>query len=82
MRIDSIAEFTAQCSAKGEAREVSLWLLQWEDLAVGDHVMVHLGQATQKMSAEDATATWALLDEVVALSEAATEALMPLVEKG
>ena len=35
-----------------------------EPLDVGDHVLVHVGYAIQKVSDEDAAETWALIDEV------------------
>jgi hydrogenase expression/formation protein HypC len=41
-------------------------MLQGEDLAAGDHVLVHVGYAIQKIPAEEASATWELLDEVLA----------------
>lgn len=56
----------ARCEAKGVERTVSLFLLQHEDIAPGDHVMVHVGYAIQKMSETDAQCAWALLDSVLA----------------
>ena len=65
--------FVARCEAKGISRTVSLFLLQHEDLAPGDHVMVHVGYAIQKMSPEDAASAWALYDEMFT-NEAAADA--------
>ncbi|HSG66193.1 MAG TPA: HypC/HybG/HupF family hydrogenase formation chaperone [Gammaproteobacteria bacterium] len=65
MRIKSIDGFQAICEAKGIEREVSLFMLQGEDVSLGDHVMVHVGYAIQKVTAQEAQSTWDLLDEVL-----------------
>ena len=65
MRITAIDGFNAICEAKGVERDVSLFMLQAEDLATGDHVLVHVGYAIQKIPPEEAAATWQLLDEVI-----------------
>lgn len=57
--------FVARCEAKGIERRVSLFLLQHEEVAPGDHVMVHVGYAIQKISREEARSTWELLDQVL-----------------
>jgi hydrogenase expression/formation protein HypC len=44
-------------------------LLQHEKIAPGDHVMVHVGYAIQKMTEEDARTTWELLDEMLTEEE-------------
>ena len=59
--------FAARCQAKGVEREVNLFLLQHEDLQVGDLVMIHVGNAIQKMSEEEAHSAWELYDEMLAL---------------
>jgi len=66
MRIDAIDGFIARCEAKGVERDVSLFLLQGEEVAVGDYVMVHVGYAIQKVAQADAEASWALFDEILA----------------
>lgn len=65
MQIASIDGHQCVCEARGIEREVSLFLLQGESLGPGDHVLVHVGYAIQKVSAEDAAATWDLFDEVL-----------------
>ena len=65
MQIASIDGFQCVCDARGIEREVSLFLLQGESLVPGDHVLVHVGYAIQKVSAEDAAASWDLFDEVL-----------------
>ncbi|MFH2140609.1 MAG: HypC/HybG/HupF family hydrogenase formation chaperone [Pseudomonadota bacterium] len=66
MQIVSIDGFNARCEAKGVSREVSLFLLQGEDINIGDHVMVHVGYAIQTMTEQEARSTWELLDEMLA----------------
>jgi len=66
MRIKAIDGFQCTCEARGIEREVSLFMLQHEALEPGDHVLVHVGYAIQKVSADDAAESWALFDEVLA----------------
>lgn len=66
MQIDEIEGFNARCSAKGVSREVSLFLMQGEPIALGDFVMVHVGYAIQKMSVQEARSAWELYDEMLA----------------
>ncbi len=72
MQIESIDGHRARCSARGVLRDVSLFLLQGEPLAPGDHVIVHVGYAIQKLTEQDAHSAWELLD---ALDTAETGAL-------
>lgn len=67
MQIRSIDGFNCQCEARGIEREVSLFMMQGEELAPGDHVLVHVGYAIQKVSEAQAAETWAIFDEVAAL---------------
>jgi hydrogenase expression/formation protein HypC len=60
---------TARCGAKGIERSVSLFLLQHEDVQPGDHVLVHVGYAIQKMSGDEARSAWELLDAMLAAEE-------------
>jgi len=66
MKITSIDGFQCTCEAKGIEREVSLFMLQHEPPELGDHVLVHVGYAIQKVSEEEAIESWALFDEVLA----------------
>jgi hydrogenase expression/formation protein HypC len=70
MQIKEIDEFVARCEAKGVERDVSLFMMQGEDVKPGDFVMVHVGYAIQKISSEDAKNSWELFDEILAASEA------------
>jgi hydrogenase expression/formation protein HypC len=45
-------------------------MLMREDLAPGDHVLVHVGYAIQKITAAEAQSTWELLDEALAQEDA------------
>ncbi len=64
MRIIEIDGYSARCEARGIERRASLFLLQHEDLEVGDLVMIHVGYAIQKMTEEDAQTAWDLYDEI------------------
>ena len=66
MQITTIDGYQCRCEARGIEREVSLFMLQGEELAPGDHILVHVGYAIQKVSAEEAAASWDLFDEVMA----------------
>ena len=65
MRITHINGFEARCSAKGIAREVSLFMLQDEPVSIGDWVLIHVGYALQKISAEEAQESWELFDQLL-----------------
>lgn len=69
MRIVEIDGFMARCEAKGIERSVNLFLLQHEVVVPGDHVMVHVGYAIQKMLEADAASTWELLDKMLTEEE-------------
>lgn len=66
MRIVERNGLSARCVARGVERTVSLFLLQHEELSPGDHVMVHGGNALQKMAEADALRAWELYDEMFA----------------
>ncbi len=66
MQVIAVDGFEARVEAKGIQRTVSLFMLQNEEVAVGDSVLVHVGYAIKKVSAEEASSTWALIDEVFA----------------
>ena len=66
MQVKSIDNFQCLCEARGVEREVSLFMMQGEEIAPGDFVLVHVGYAIQKVSAEDAAESWQLFDEILA----------------
>jgi hydrogenase expression/formation protein HypC len=65
MKIKSVDGYAAVCEAKGIEREISLFMLQGENVQPGDHVLVHVGYAIQTVSEEEARSTWDLFDEVL-----------------
>jgi hydrogenase expression/formation protein HypC len=65
MQIIEINGFVARCEAKGVQREVSLFMLQDEALAINDYIMVHVGYAIQKITEQDALSSWELFDEIL-----------------
>ena len=62
MQIKSIEGYTARCEAKGVERDVSLFMMQEEALDIDDFVVVHVGYAIQKISAEEAQTAWEMYD--------------------
>lgn len=70
MKIVEVDGFNARCEAKGVEREVSLFMLQDQEISTGDFVMVHVGYAIQKVSAEDARSSWELFDQMLAAEDA------------
>ena len=62
MRVVEINGFMATCEARGIERKASLFLLQHESIQVGDLVMIHVGNAIQKMTGEEARSSWELFD--------------------
>ncbi len=66
MKISAIDGFLCTCEARGIEREVSLFMMQDAALKVGDNVLVHVGYAIQKVSADEAAESWQLFDEMLA----------------
>lgn len=65
MQIKSVDGFTAHCEAKGIKRDVNLFMMQDEDLAQGDFVVVHVGYAIQKITPGEAQTAWELYDQML-----------------
>jgi len=70
MQVVAVDGYNARCEAKGVQREVSLFLLQDEPVQPGDHLLVHVGYAIQKITAQEARSTWEAIDELLALEDA------------
>ena len=70
MRVEEINGMTARCTAKGVERTVSLTLLVNDIPAVGEFVLINMGYAINKVSAEDAAASWKLFDQILEATEA------------
>lgn len=66
MEVMAVDGYRARCSAQGIEREVSLFMLPDEAVAIGDFVLVHVGYAIQKMTPQEARSTWELFDRVLA----------------
>ena len=66
MQIKSIDGFTAICEAKGVTRDVNLFMMQEDKLGVDDFIVVHVGDASQKISPQEAQTAWELYDEMLA----------------
>jgi hydrogenase expression/formation protein HypC len=66
MQIKTIDNFQCICEARGIEREVSLFMLQGEEVSPGDFVLVHVGYAIQKVSESEAAESWELFDEILA----------------
>ena len=66
MQVKSIQGFQCICEARGIEREVSLFMLQEEDIAPGDYVLIHVGYAIQKVSEVEAASSWEMFDEILA----------------
>ena len=66
MQIRSINGLLARCEAKGVEREANLLMLEHENLAIGDFVVLHLGYAMNKITPEEAAAAWAIYDQMLA----------------
>ena len=70
MVIEEVDGYNARCAAKGVERTVSLFMLQHEALAPGDHVVVHVGYAIQKVTPEEAETAWQIYDEMLQREQA------------
>ena len=66
MQIIEIDGYNARCEARGVERDVSLFMLQGEDVGVDDYVVVHVGYAIQKLTPQEAQTTWELYDQMLA----------------
>jgi len=66
MQICEIEGFNARCEAKGIERDVSLFMMQNDELEIGDYVVVHVGYAIQKITPQEARTAWELYDEMLA----------------
>ena len=66
MQVKSVDGYQCVCEARGVEREVSLFMMQGEPVLPGDFVLIHVGYAIQKVSAEDAAESWQMFDEILA----------------
>ena len=71
MKVVEIDGYNARCEAKGVERTVSLFMMQEDDIKIGDNLMIHVGYAIQKMTDEEARSAWEIYDEMLADMDAA-----------
>lgn len=70
MQIKQLDGYTAVCEAKGIQREASLLMMLDQGLAVGDYVMISVGNVISRISEQEAEQAWALYDEMFASLDA------------
>jgi hydrogenase expression/formation protein HypC len=66
MQITALDGLSACCEARGVQRNISVFMLRDDPPVVGDFVMISMGQAVRKVSAEDARLSWELYDQILA----------------
>ncbi len=82
MQIKEIEGFMACCAAGGVEREVSLFMLPENTVQAGDYVIVHVGYAIQKITAQEARSAWELYDDMLRRDgELATETRVSAIEQ-
>ena len=72
MQVVEINGYNARCEARGVERTVSLFMMQDDNVQVGDNLMIHVGYAIQKMTEEEARSAWEIYDEILAAETAAS----------
>jgi len=65
MKVVEINYPMAVAEAKGVRRTISLMLLPEDEVKEGDYVMVHVGNAIEKIDEKAAREIWQALDEVL-----------------
>ena len=65
MQIVEINYPSGVAEAKGVKREIGLQLLPEDSLQIGDHVIIHVGFAIEKIDREHADEIWEYLDEIL-----------------
>ncbi|MBG0780943.1 MAG: HypC/HybG/HupF family hydrogenase formation chaperone [Bacteroidales bacterium] len=68
-RIESINGEMARCSVGEAFYDASLTMLDLNEIAVGDYVLLHTGFALQKISEEEALETLKLFEEFEAFNK-------------
>lgn len=66
MQVVAVDGWLARCEAQGVQRTVNLMLLDGLEIRPGDHLVVHAGNAIERISAERAAQAWALYAEMLA----------------
>jgi hydrogenase expression/formation protein HypC len=68
--------------AKGVRRDVGLQLLLEDEIEIGNHVIVHVGFAIEKVDKERADEIWEALEEVLAMMDEEEEGARGLDSAG
>jgi hydrogenase expression/formation protein HypC len=66
MQVKKINGLSALCEARGIEREAGMLLMRDDELAIGDYVMISLGNIISRVSEQEAKEAWALYDELFA----------------
>ena len=69
MQIVEITYPTGIAEAKGVRREIGLQLMPENAVSIGDHVIVHVGFAIEKVDKQQADEIWETLEEVLRLMD-------------
>lgn len=77
MQVVEIDGYNARCEAKGVERTVSLFMMQDEEVSIGDFLMIHVGYAIQKMTEEEAQSAWEIYDEMLAAEQGIEPGIKP-----
>ena len=65
MQIVEINYPSGIAEAKGVKRKIGLQLLPEDSLQIGDHVIIHVGFAIEKIDRKHADEIWEYLDEIL-----------------
>lgn len=68
-RVDKIEGDMASCSVGNTSYNASLQLIEYEQVSVGDYVLIHTGFAIQKLDAEEAIQSLKTFDAFKSLNE-------------
>lgn len=72
-KVEEINGEMAICSVGKSNYEASLQMIEFEDVKVGDYVLIHTGFAIQKLDAEEAEASLKTFDEFKEFNNALDE---------
>ncbi len=82
MQIVEINYPAGVAEAKGVKRAIGLQLMPEDSLHIGDHVIVHVGFAIEKVDRQRADEIWQTLEEVLAMMDEEEEGARSLDSAG
>lgn len=82
MQIVEINYPAGVAEAKGVKRAIGLQLMPEDSLQIGDHVIVHVGFAIEKVDRQRADEIWQTLEEVLAMMDEEEEGARSLDSAG